>query len=267
MILTKNSMVKIWVLFALFFLIGSLGIPAMLTQNEPITAGNIIYVGIAYLLGVGTFLLGRYAEGTANWVNLGNKLVMKELRPEDFLFEYETLKKRKDVVTFKPKAEILRLVALAYKTAGQDEKALETVEEMIRVSPPKKQAIALFNKVSLLFETGRIEEAETLFRGIQKQPLSLTAKGLADCILRGDRAVATGDYATAEIFWLQQLSVNKAFQTPLSVVACHAKLGAIYEKNGRLEEALEQYRYCNENGGKTKYRGLCITPVSDVKNA
>ena len=97
---------------------------------------------IAYSICVPVIILGRYAEGKGKLINSGIQLVRKELKPAEFIRQYETLKNTKQLVINKPGIEVLQLVALAYDLLDDKEAALTTVDEMIDAAGDKKKTFA-----------------------------------------------------------------------------------------------------------------------------
>ena len=253
MFLTKKGFRKILIMAIAYFIVGSLCIAAWFVFNNlGIYENFLLILGIAtYLIGVLIIAWGRYAEGEGKLINLGNKLVRVDLKPAEFIEHYEMLKNADDLVIKKPSVDVLRVVSLAYDLLDDRENALATANEMIDIASDKKKNLAKLLKSSLLFSYGETEEAETLFNKIQKQKLNITCSGLADVILKSDRAIAMGDYKTAEVFFLNTL--ERSFPNPdiLDKLICHYQLGEIYAKLQDNDKAIEHYEYCASFGGET----------------
>lgn len=253
MFLTKNGFRKILIMAIVYFLVGSLSIAVWFVFNNlGIKENFMLVLGIAtYLIGLLIFAWGRYAEGEGKLINLGNMLVRYQLKPAEFIAHYEMLKNADDLVIKKPGIDVLRIVLIAYDLLDDMENALATANEMIDVASDKKKNLAKLLKCSLLFSCGEIKEAETLFNEIQKQKLNITCSGLADIILKSDRAMAMGDYKTAEAHNLKTL--ERSFPKPdnLEKLVCHYQLGEVYAKLQDTDKAIEHYNYCANFGGQT----------------
>lgn len=256
MLLTKQAGRKIIIRSAVLFGLGTLLIILGVLSNLFGTPSNYLFVlaGVEYLFSVFCILIGRYSEGKAKLINLATKLIRNELKPARFLMEYNAIRFSKDLVVNKPDFDILQSVATAYDLLDDEQNALLTVEQMIATTDGKKKNRAYLLKSSLLYSNGKTEEAEKLFFWVQKQKLDVISKALCDNILKGDRAIAVGDYKTAEAYFLN--SLTKSFPKPdklMNLIYCH-KLGEIYEKTGEREKAVYYYQYCVMNGGETMIR-------------
>lgn len=268
MFLTKQAIRKIIILSAVLFGLGTLllvigVLEALFTEPSPFL---FVLAGVEFFIGVFNIFTARYSEGKGKLLNSANKLIRVELKPAEFLMEYNALRFSKDLVVNKPSFEILQMAALAYDLLDDEGNALLAAEQMVNVSKGKKKNRALLYKASLLYSAGKTEEAEALFFEVQKQKLDILSKAFADAVLKGNRSLAFGDYKTAEAFYLDTLA--KSFPKPdrLSIVSCHYKLGEIYEKSGESQKALYYYQYCIENGGATAIRRNAAESIARLSN-
>lgn len=267
MFLTKKGLFKILIIAICYFIVGSSCITAALIfLNLGIKDDFLFRLGaIACAFGILSIFWGRYAEGKGKLVNLGNRLVRNELKPAEFIKEYEILKNSKDLVINKPGFEILQLVAIAYDYLDDREHCLATVEEMIAVASEKKKTYAKLIKTSFLFSYGKTEEAEKLFTEIQKLKLNFMCLGLMDAILKSDRAMAMGDYKIAEAYNLQMLEQAFPKLDNLGKLTAHYQLGEVYQKLQDNEKALSHYRYCVDYGGETALRESAKAATESLK--
>lgn len=256
MLLTRKGLRKVWVMTILYVMLGSMCILLSLFLSALGDDSNFLLVlgVIVYLLSVLVFFFGRYAEGKGKLIYTGNKLVRKELRPAAFLEEYDRLRTATDLVINQPSLEVLQLVAIAYDALDDSENCLKTVEEMIRVADDKKKAYVNLLKASFLFSYGQIEEAERLFNDTKKEKLDILSAAVADTILKGDRAMAMGDYKTVEAHRLEQLEHSFPKLDNLGKLVVHYQLGEVYEKWQDTEKAIAHYQYCATNGGETEIK-------------
>lgn len=268
MFLTKKAFTTILIMTIIYFLIGSIFIFLSILLygiGEPDVFLFILGI-IVYFFAVLVFFWGRYSEGTAKIIKLGNKLVRKELKPAEFIVHYEALKNANDLVINKPNVDVLRVAIIAYDLLDETDKALATVEEMIHMAGKKKTTLAKLIKTSLLFSCGRHQEAELLFCEIQKQKLDIICIGLVDIILKSDRAMAIGDYKVAEAYNLNLLS--RPFPKPDNIekLVAHYTLGRIYEKSQENEKAILHYQYCESFGGETAIKKSSLEKLQFLKH-
>lgn len=266
MFLTKKSFRKILVMAICYFLLGSVAIVLWavfnsigVNENFLLTLGVIVFSLCPLII-----FWGRYAEGKGKLINFGNKLVRNELKPADFIEHYELLKNSDNLIIKKPSIEVLQLVAIAYDSLDQREKALETVDEMIFVASENKKTFANLFKTSFLFSYDKKEEAEMLFNEIQKQKLDIISKSLVDAILKSDRAMVMGDYKTVEMYNLSMLQRTFPKLDNLGKLVVHYKLGEVYEKLQETDKAITYYRYCVDFGGETAIKTSAIEKLQHV---
>ncbi len=254
MLLTKKSLVKILIMAVCYFILGSVCFAlGALMITLGINGVFLLWLGaIVYVLDVLIVFWGRYAEGKGRLINLGNRLVRNELRPAEFINEYENLRSEALVVN-KPEMELLQMVAVAYDCLDDREHCLATIEEMIAVARPKKKAFAALIKASFLFSYVKTEEAEKIFSETQKLKLDFMSNALADAIMKGDRAMAMGDYRVVEAYCLRALEQTFPKPDNLTKLSFHYKLGEVYEKLEDNEKAISYYRYCVDYGGETAF--------------
>jgi len=267
MFLTKKSILKIVALAAFVFLVSCFcfGIMHWLEKMD-------IYIPFLGDLGLFTLVLcifsvmcGWEAEGEGDLIYQGINLVRKELRPADYINQYISVKNDDSLVIAKPSMKVLQQVLLAYDLLDDREMALATVEEMIAVAGKRKKASVSILKAALLYSHGRVEEAEKLFEQIQKMKLNMTTNVAMDALLKGDRAMATGDYSVAEAY--HQKTLERKFP-PLDNVeklVSHYSLGEIYEKLQDDEKAIMHYQYCVVNGGETAIRKNAAKKLEQLK--
>ena len=266
MFLTKKSFWKIAIITFCYFAVGSFGIAtgALLTALDADATALFVLGAFCYAFCPIVFLWGRYAEGKGKQINLGNKLVRNELKPRAFLEEYKKLKDATDLVTKKPSLELLQLVAIAYDSLDDQAGALDAVEEMIRVASEKRKTFAKLIKCSFLFSYGMIDEAEALFTEARTSKLDFICQAVTDAILKSDRAMAMGDYKTAEAQMLKGLSQRVPKLDNLSKLVLHYKLGEIYEKLESFETAIPYYTYCVDHGGETAIKGAASAALQRI---
>ena len=253
MFLSKKRLLKILITAIVCLVVGNFCIAMyILFATMKVEAKALLVLGIiAYLLCILSVFFGRYAEGKAILINLGNTLVRKELKPAEFIKHYEALKNSTDLVIKKPSIEVLRLVTTAYYVLNDRENVLETVDEMLSVADEKKKAYVNLMKTSFLFSYGRKEEAESLFIETQQVKLDFMCKSLTDNILKTDRAMAMGDYKIAEAENLRLLEQTFPKLDNLGKLIVHYQLGEVYEKLNDNEKAVLHYQYCVNHGRET----------------
>jgi len=253
MFLSKKSLIKILVLPIICFVVGVIGLYfAIVAALLDIDSTMLFILSILlFLLGVLAIFTFLKNEGKVKYIRLGNKLVNNELRPAEFIKEYELLKNSQGLVIKKPSIEILQLVLAAYDSLSDKGNSLAIADEMIAVASDKKKSYAKIMKASVLFSHGEIEEAEAIFTEAQRGKLNFSSIALVDVVIKSDRAIAMGDYKLAESYYLASLEQTFPKPSNLSKLSGHYSLGEIYEKTGEKEKALTYYQYCAENGGET----------------
>lgn len=267
MFLTKKSILKIVIMAVCYFLIGSLSIATWFVfVGMGIYENFLLILGIiTYLLGALMILLGRFAEGKGKLINLGTKLVRNELKPAEFIKHYESVKNSGDLVLNKPSIEVLQLVIAAYDSLNDKENALATADEMINAAKDKKKNYAKLIKTSLLFDYGTIQEAEALFNSIKSEKLDIMSAGLADAILKSDRAKAMEDYKTVEAYNLMLLERSFPKLDNLGKLVVHYQLGEVYAKLQENENAVTHYQYCVNFGGETEIKKSASEKLENLK--
>lgn len=268
MFLTKKGLRKVLIMVACYFALGSICfILAAHFENMGTDPELLWELGIlTYLLCAPVFFIGRYSEGKGKLILLGGKFVQKELKPAEFLKEYESLRNSDNLVINKPSIEVLTIVASAYDSLDDKANTLKTMDEMIAVAGEKKIAYASLLKASVLYSHYRIEEAEKLFAEVQRMKLDIMCSGLVDITLKSDRAMATEDYELAEVYYLKLL--ERKFPKPenLEKLIAHYRLGEIYEKLADHEKAVSYYQYCATNGGETAVKLSAIEKLQHLKS-
>ena len=266
MFLTKKSFRKILIMAMCYFILGSICITfAILFTNVGIDSTFHFALGvIVYVLNILIIFWGGYAEGKGKLINLGNKLVRNELKPAEFIKHYELLKNSDDLIIKKPDIDVLQLVAIAYDSLDDREKALATVDEMSVVASHKRKAFANLFKASLLFSYDKKEDAEVIFNEMQKQKLDIISVGLVDAILKSDRAMAIGDYKTVETYNLKMLERSFPKLDNLGKLVVHYKLGEVYEKLEENSKAITYYQYCANFVGETAIKTSAVEKLQHM---
>ena len=256
MFLTKKQIWKIAIIATCYFILGSvfLMLATLLRMIGDNSAALFILGGAVYALCPPVILSGIYSEGKGKLVNLGNKLVRNELRPAEFITQYKNLKNSTELVTCKPSIEALHLLIIAYDSLDDSENSLAVADEMIAIASEKKKTFAKLIKTSLLFSSGRIEEAEALFNEARNSKLNFLSIAMTDAILKSDRAMAMGDYQTVEFYNLKLLTQTFPKLDNLSKLIVNFQLGKVYDKMGNYEKAVPYYQYCVNFGGETAIR-------------
>ncbi len=253
MFLTKKSLRKVLIMVIVYIAVGTLCLGGGILLKSMGASPKFLFVlcGICYAFCPLIFLIGRYAEGKGMLINSANKLFRTELKPLEFIKEYEKYKNADNLVINKPNVDVLRIVALAYFYAGDKENCLATIDEIVSVCGEKKKALALLVKASYLYTYQMKEEAEELFWKASDLKLDAMEKMLHEGIIKCDRAMANGDYNLAEAYCLQCL--NRTFPKPdnLIMLDSHYTLGVIYDKMQDKEKAIFHYEYCAMHGGET----------------
>lgn len=267
MFLTKKGFIKILIMAICYFLLGSISITLWAVFNSMgVNENFLLILGIViYLLCVLISFWGRYAEGAGKLINTGNKLIRNELKPDEFIRRYEELKNADDLVVKKPSVDVLRVALIAYDLLNDRENALATVDEMIDIASGKKKNLAKLLKSSLLFSYGDNQAAETLFNQIQKQKLDIISSGLVDIILKSDRAMAMGDYKTAEAYHLKALTRSFPKLDKIETLLSNYHLGEAYEKLEDTDKAIEHYQYCVNFGGETGIKTSARTALERLQ--
>lgn len=267
MFLTKKSIRKICIMTICYVLLGSICVAlSACFENLGVPADFLKNLGtVTVSLGMPVAFIGWYAEGEGKLINLGMKLVRKELKPAEFIRQYEDVKNANDLVINKPSVEVLQIVAAAYDVLDDEKNTLATADEVIAIASGKKKVLHKLYKVAFLYSYGRTEEAELLFNEIQKQKLDPMSSGLADAILKGDRAKAMGDYKTAEAYSLMLLQRPFPKLDNLGKLITHFALGEVYEKM-QDEKAVTHYQYCADFGGETALQKSAAEKLKGMKS-
>jgi len=266
MFLTRKSFRKILTMAICYASLGSTCIIASLLLNTGGISDKFLFILglISYLLCVLFAFWGRYAEGKGRLIALGNKLVRKELKPMEFINHYEMLKNSNDLVIKKPCIEVLQLVAVAYDSLDDRQNVMATVNEMIEVASEKKKAFANLLKSAFLFDYGNTEKAELLFNENKSRNKDMLSVGLADAILKCERAMAMGDYKTVEAYNLNLINRKFPKLDNLTKLAVNYRLGEVYKKLNENEKAVNYYRYCAEFGGETAIKKSAVLNLQNA---
>ncbi|MBR2033899.1 MAG: tetratricopeptide repeat protein [Clostridia bacterium] len=253
MLLTKKGFWKIVIMTLCYFAIGSFSIAAGALLTILDADANFLFVLGAFCYAFCPIVIawGRYAEGKGKLINLGNKLVRNELKPYEFIKEYQRLRNSTELVVNKPSIKILQLVAIAYDSLDDRNNCLCAIEEMISIANEKKKMFAKLIKCSFLFSYEMIDQAEAIFTEARASKQNFICQAFTDAIFKSNRAMAMGDYKTAEAYNLKMLSQIFPKLDNLSKLTLYYKLGEVYEKLQNYEKAIPYYKYCIDNGGAT----------------
>ncbi len=215
----------------------------------------LIILGVlALFLGFVFNKFGRYAEGKGKLLNLGNKLVLHQLRPAEFVRLYEQARDCPDNVVSLPDFDVLKMLATAYDAMGEVDLMLEVLEQMLTISDGSRQAQAKLLKSSVLFDMGKIEEAEKLYSEVLNSKMGVITKSMLDDVMQMERAIALEDFTTAEAKLKTSIANPRYSKIPLSALYLHMDLGRVYCKTNHLVEAKECFEYCIENSGETSVK-------------
>lgn len=215
--------------------------------------GNFHIIVGCFCLGAAPlfYAWGRYAEGKGKLLNKANQLIFHTLKPAEYIKLYEQKRDDPTNVIARPDYQVLQMLVAAYDALEEHDQALSTMDQALAVAPTKHRNRALITKCALLFNYGRFEEAEALYRELSTKELDVMSKTLMDAVIKSDRAMLLGDDTTAEAYYRQSMTRSFPKPTPLSLLYGHYHLARICERTGRHEEALEHLNYCIENGGET----------------
>jgi tetratricopeptide (TPR) repeat protein len=268
MFLTRKGIFKIAAMSIIYFLLGVCffalaGVSAYFQID--VKAWHIRLGAIACLVAVLLVFWGRYAEGKGKWLNRANKLVRNELRPAAFIGEYDALKNSPDLVVGKPSMELLQALTTAYDLLDDRENALATVNEMIAIAPPKRKTYARLLKASMLYSYGYVQEGEAFFNEARSGKCDFLCIALIDTILKSDRAMAMGDYKTAESHALKALAQGFPKPDPLMRLFFHFRLGEVYERMDEPTKAVPYYQYCAAHGGETALREAAVAALERLR--
>ena len=266
MLLTRKGLWKCIIFTAIYFILGSIAMAAGILSLLILFDPNLLFLGLfCYLCCPLVYFYIRYREGKAKLIRKGYDLIHRKLKPAEFIRYYQDLRYNCDLVIDRADMEVLNVLVLAYDLLDRREEALATADEAIAVAPEKKKKAAKLLKVSLLFCYGMTEEAEAQFSVLREGKLDLVCTGIVDMIMKSDRAIAMGDYKTAECYYQNQLS--NAFPKPTNAVkhVDHYWLGVVYEKMQEPEKAVPHYRYCLEHGGETAIKVAAATALDRLR--
>lgn len=266
MFLTKKSLKKIRLLTVAYLILGVIcfAFYAVFTSLF-IECNFLLILGIiSWAFGAVFCATGRYAEGKAKLLNMGNKLVLRELRPAEFVRLYEQARDCTNNVVSKPDFDVLQMVSMAYDAMGDTERELETLDQMFLIADDKKKTRVKLLKASVLYSVGRLSEADKLYNEALNEKMDLLAQTTLDAVIKGDRAMALGDFATAEAYHKQMLARTTIKNIPLSVLVIHFSLATIYYKTERFDEAKIHLDYCVKNGGETGMKSAAADMLNNL---
>ncbi len=266
MFLTKNALKKIR-----RFTIAYLALAGFCFAISAIFASFMIEYKLLVVLGIISLVLcalfratGIYAEGKGKLINSGNKLITRDLRPAEFIRLYEEKRDCPDNVISEPDFEVLHLLVVAYDALGDAHRALGTLEYMISVAPPQKHDLIKVLKSSFLYGMGKTDEAEAIYLEMTAKKTDIVTRTTLDITSAIDRAMALGDYTTAEARARQMLAQSVPKPTPLATLAINYILGKVCYKTDRFDEARQYLNYCAINGGETTYKTEAIDMLRNM---
>jgi tetratricopeptide (TPR) repeat protein len=258
MFLNKKALTKIWLITGAYIAVAALcfflGILCAVLEVDYIL--DFVLGGLCLAASPLIYKYGCYAEGKGKLIAKGNKFILHQLRPAEFIRLYEEKRNDPGNVVSKPDFEVLQMLAIAYDATGDTVRTLETTELMVAAAPKKKLNRAKLAKCSLLFSLGHFEEAEAIYSDVANSKLDMISKYLADVTMKSDRALALGDLTTAEAYFRQALARKS---TPLSALYSHYHLATICYRTNGIEEAEVHRSYCIENGGETNTQRKAAT--------
>lgn len=261
MYINKKSFSKIWLLVGAYLALAILCffVEIIFVAFE-IEGSFHIIVGCFCLVAAPLFYAwGRWAEGKGKLLNKGTQLIFHQLKPAEFIRLYEQRRDDPTNVVANPDYQVLQMLVAAYDALDEQHLALVTMDQALTVAPEKHQNRALIIKCGLLFNYGKLEEAEALYRELSSKELDFMCKTLMDAVIKSDRAMLLGDVTTAEAYYRQTMNQSFPKPTPLSLLYNHYHLAKICYRTNRREEAEEHRRYCIENGGETSSQRKAAT--------
>ena len=266
MFLTKKSLRRIRLLTSAYIILGIICfIISLIFSYFLVEYKLLVILGIVSLiLGALFHMSGKYAEGKGKLLNSGNQLVLFELRPAEFVRLFEEKRDCPDNVIVKPDFDVLQLLVVAYEAMGDTGRTLGTLEYMLSIVPEKKRTLVKILQCSVLFDVGRTAEAEALYAQLLNSKMDIISKSTFDILTKNDRALAMGDFTTAEAHNRQMLSQSFPHITPLVSLGIHLNLAKICCKTERIEEAKAHLNYCIDNGGETVIKKEAIDILSNI---
>lgn len=253
MFLTAQALKKIKILTTAYFFLG--GISIILSGIFTFLAAKaavLLVIGIvSILLGFAFRRMGMYSEGVGKLVSKGQLLLLRQLNPTEFIKLYYSKRDAPDNVVCSPSTDVLRLLLVAYDAIGHTQSALEVADHMISIAPEKKKPLMLLLKASVLYGVGNTQQAEPIYSSVISKKMSPLTRLRSDNIMKGDRAMAYGDYTTAEAHFKTVLSSPASQKNLLLMLYAHLDLAKIYYATNRPEEAAPHADYCLKNSGGT----------------
>ena len=265
MFLTKKDNIFIYTISAAWALLGVLWFALI---YEPDANGNIL-TSTAFLhllwfaVAIINIPISRYSRGAAKLIRIADKLIRRDLDPESFIKIFESYMSDSLCVVKKPHFEVWRKAIEAYYYSGQLDDALDLADKLIPAVRGQKRKRIVLVKASLLYNCGRVEEADALVDAVKKGRLGLFAKTALVSVLEGNRSFAVGDFARAEDFARKTLlRIPAGYQ--LYALGWHMMLGKICKATKRPEEARMHLEFCVKNGGKTAYVSQALELINEL---
>jgi len=253
MFITKKALRRMKIMVGIFLGIGVffLLIAGLFACLDIEYTQVLVLAVVECLLALLFFWASRHSEGKGQLINKGNKLVLYDLRPADFVRLYEEKRDCPDNVIAKPDFDVLHMLLLAYDALGDEARVLDTLEQMDAIAPIERKNYVKVLKSSTLFEQGKIEAAQVLYDEVLHGKMDFVTKTAMDSLTKCVRAIAIGEYDTAENYLTENLAVKSPKGTPLSVLVKKFHLAKIYCMTQQTDKAKIYLNYCIENGGET----------------
>ena len=264
MLLTKKDRLKAILLGVIYFLLAV--IIDFISSFFTYLSGDRVLVVCEVILAVMcplSIISCLWAYGN-KILTRATKLVYNELRPGQFIEEYDALRNSPNLVVNKPSQSVFQLVAYAYYLMGEREKCLETYDEMIKTANAKKRPYATLLKVSAMYEYGMCDEAEKLFLETQRGKLTLVQVGLVNNVIKHERAMVRGDYNIAESSMHEIIGRDFPKPNNSELLVCHWRLAKIHMEKDEIDLAIPHLDYCATSGGETAIRTEAMKKLSEL---
>ena len=208
---------------------------------------------------------GKRSAGKWKLASKGYKLVFHELRPAEFAALYDKTSNDPNNVIAKPDLQILGYLLAAYDSMGETERCFAVLDEMeaLAINDVLKKRVKLF-RASILFSAEKTEEGLALCDELTAEKLDPVTEKILQSLIRGDKAMATGDHDTAEAYFLESLVRKSPKPTPLSLLIDHFYLAVIYLARGEADKAKEHLICCAKSGGETDIKAKAVKMLENI---
>ena len=220
------------------------------------TYDALIYVSVfCFAAAVVYPMLVVYHEGKWRLTSLGNRAVMDALLPDVFLSEYEKAKNAPDNVSSKPSFSLLLFKLVAHELKGDGEGTAATLDEMERLYPKGgKNAITKATRAEDEYEKGSFETGERLLAEAERSAKGLRAKATVRNVRSSARAIAAGDFVTAESYYIRLTSATGIARHPnAAVLIGYFRLAEICRRTDRPKDAKRYLEICRDSGKDTVF--------------